>query len=59
MKDCIGIINLDEKEYYLKELIGSNTISAMPIAGRYRIIDFILSNLTMEDRGIFIGSMML
>ena len=46
MKDCIGIINLDEKEDYLKELIGSNTISAMPIAGRYRIIDFILSNLT-------------
>lgn len=56
MKDCIGIINLDEKEDYLKELIGSNTISAMPIAGRYRIIDFILSNLTnsgVECIGIF------
>lgn len=56
MKDCVGIINLDEKEDYLKELIGTNTISAMPIAGRYRIIDFVLSNLTnsgVECIGIF------
>lgn len=56
MKDCVGIINLDEKEDYLKELIGCNTISTMPIAGRYRIIDFVLSNLTnsgVECIGIF------
>lgn len=56
MKDCIGIINLDESEERLRELIRYNTISSMPIAGRYRIIDFVLSNLTnsgVECIGIF------
>ncbi|MGG7060244.1 glucose-1-phosphate adenylyltransferase subunit GlgD [Clostridium nigeriense] len=56
MKDCIGIINLDEKDYSVKNLINDKTISAMPIAGRYKIIDFILSNLTnsgVECIGIF------
>lgn len=56
MKDCIAIVNLDEKEEKLKELIGSKTISTMPIAGKYKVIDFILSNLTnsgVECIGIF------
>ena len=56
MKDCIGIINLDENEEKLKSLINNNTISSMPIAGRYRIIDFVLSNLTnsgVECIGLF------
>lgn len=56
MKDCIGIINLDEKEDNISQLISNNIISAMPIAGRYKIIDFILSNLTnsgIECIGIF------
>ncbi|MBD7916616.1 glucose-1-phosphate adenylyltransferase subunit GlgD [Clostridium sp. Sa3CUN1] len=56
MKECIGIINLDEKEGNISELICDNIISAMPIAGRYKIIDFILSNLTnsgIECIGIF------
>jgi glucose-1-phosphate adenylyltransferase len=56
MKDCIGIINLDEKDDSIKDLIKDKTISAMPIAGRYKIIDFVLSNLTnsgVECIGIF------
>lgn len=56
MKDCIGIINLDENEEKLKSLINNNTISSMSIAGRYRIIDFVLSNLTnsgVECIGLF------
>ena len=56
MKDCIGIINLDEKDDNIKNLIKDNTISAMSIAGRYKVIDFVLSNLTnsgVECIGIF------
>ena len=56
MKDCIGIINLDEREDNIRELISNNIISAMPIAGRYKIVDFILSNLTnsgIDCIGIF------
>lgn len=56
MKDCIGIINLDEREDSINELIGSKSISSMLIAGRYKVIDFALSNLTnsgIECIGIF------
>ncbi len=56
MKECIGIINLDEKEDKLTELIRTRTVSSMIIAGRYKIIDFALSNLTnsgVESIGIF------
>lgn len=56
MRDCIGIINLDEKEDNLKELISKDSISSMEFAGRYKVIDFALSNLTNSgvDRiGIF------
>ena len=56
MKDCIGIINLDENEENLLDLINNNLISAMPIAGRYKVIDFVLSNLTnsgVECIGLF------
>ena len=56
MKDCIGIINLDEKDNSIKNLIKDKTISAMPIGGRYKIIDFVLSSLTnsgVECIGIF------
>lgn len=56
MNDCIGIINLDEKDVNIKKLIKSKTISSMPIAGRYKVIDFALSNLTnsgIECIGIF------
>lgn len=45
MKDYMGIINLSEREDNIKELTYNRPIAAVPIAGRYRVIDFALSNL--------------
>lgn len=45
MLDYMGIINLSEREDNIKELTYSRPIASIPIAGRYRIIDFALSNL--------------
>lgn len=56
LKNCLGIINLDENEDKLRELTRNRPLASIPIAGRYRIIDFILSNLTnagVESIGIF------
>ena len=56
MKNCVGIINLDEKENRMGELVRNRPLAAVPIAGRYRIVDFILSNMTnsgVESIGIF------
>ena len=55
MNNCIGIINLDENESRIGELAKNRPLAAVPIAGRYRIIDFILSNMTnagIESLGI-------
>lgn len=55
-KKCIGIINLDENEDRIRELTRNRPLASIPLAGRYRIIDFILSNLTnagIESVGIF------
>ena len=46
MNNCIGIINLDENEEGLSELTKHRSLASLPIAGRYRIVDFILSNMT-------------
>ena len=56
MNNCIGIINLDENESRIGELAKNRPLAAVPIAGRYRIIDFLLSNMTnagIESLGIF------
>lgn len=56
MKNCIGIINLDEKDSKMGELVRRRPLASVPIAGRYRIIDFVLSNMTnsgIECIGIF------
>lgn len=56
MKNCIGIINLDEKDSRMGELVRHRTLASVPIAGRYRIVDFVLSNMTnsgIECIGIF------
>ncbi|APM40780.1 glucose-1-phosphate adenylyltransferase subunit GlgD [Clostridium kluyveri] len=55
-ENFMGIINLDENDDNIKELSRNRTLAAIPIAGRYRIIDFILSNMTnsgIENIGIF------
>lgn len=56
MKNCLGIINLDENESKMGELVANRSLASVPIAGRYRIIDFVLSNMAnsgIEGIGIF------
>ena len=56
MNNCIGIINLDENEQRINELTRYRSLASLPIAGRYRVIDFVLSNMTnsgVENIGIF------
>ncbi len=43
--DAIGIILADDKRVHLSELSRPRALAAVPFAGRYRIIDFGLSNM--------------
>jgi glucose-1-phosphate adenylyltransferase len=45
MPDIMGIINLSEDETAMRDIAKYRPIGAIPIAGRYRVIDFILSNM--------------
>ncbi|MGE5630336.1 MAG: glucose-1-phosphate adenylyltransferase subunit GlgD [Caulobacteraceae bacterium] len=45
MLDYMGIVNLSEREDNIKELTYNRPIASIPIAGRYRVIDFALSNM--------------
>lgn len=45
MNNILGIINLNEKEDKIHELTYNRPIASIPFAGRYRIIDFALSNM--------------
>lgn len=56
LKNCQGLINLSENEYNIKKLTEVRPIASIPIAGRYRIIDFVLSNMVnsgIQNIGIF------
>ncbi len=58
MKNVMGVINLSEKDGYLdlKELTRQRCIASIPFGGRYRIIDFALSNMVnsgIANVGIF------
>lgn len=56
MKNCLGIINLDESKNRMDELVRNRTLASIPLASRYRIIDFVLSNMAnsgIEDIAIF------
>lgn len=56
MNNFLGIINLDEREDKISELTATRPLASVPFAGRYRIIDFILSNMTnagITSIGIF------
>lgn len=45
-KQCMGLINLDKKGNPSISILNySRPLSSTPIAGRYRIIDFVLSNM--------------
>lgn len=56
MKNCLGIINLDEDQSRMDGLVMHRTLAAIPLASRYRVIDFVLSNMSnsgIEAIGIF------
>lgn len=45
MKDVMAIINLMEDDNFLKEISYHRPQAAVPFGGRYRLVDFILSNI--------------
>ncbi len=45
MKDTMGIIYTTKDNLTLRELTSQRAVAALPIAGRYRIVDFILSSM--------------
>ncbi|WP_296646875.1 glucose-1-phosphate adenylyltransferase subunit GlgD [Romboutsia sp. 13368] len=55
--ECVGIINLDDrKDVTMNQLTNVRPIGSLPIAGRYRVIDFSLSNMVnsgINNVGIF------
>lgn len=55
MKNVMGIIDLKENEAELRAITRHRTLAAVPFAGRYRIIDFILSSMVnsgIENIGV-------
>ena len=45
MGNVLAIINLINEKQYLKELTAHRNVASVPFAGRYRLIDFTMSNL--------------
>ncbi|MCR4622783.1 MAG: glucose-1-phosphate adenylyltransferase subunit GlgD [Clostridiales bacterium] len=45
MKDVVGVIYTARDEFSMRELASNRSVSALPVAGRYRLVDFMLSNL--------------
>ena len=45
MKNVMGVIYTGEKDSFLRELPLLRAIAAMPVAGRYRVIDFLVSSM--------------
>ena len=45
MKDVMGMIYTGEHDTLLRELTITRAVAALPLAGRYRVIDFILSGM--------------
>ncbi|BBB90383.1 MAG TPA: glucose-1-phosphate adenylyltransferase subunit GlgD [Methylomusa anaerophila] len=45
MKSIMGFINTFENDSMLREMTRFRPLAALPFAGRYRLIDFILSNM--------------
>ena len=45
MKNVMGVIYTGEKDSFLRELTLMRAIAALPVAGRYRVIDFMVSSM--------------
>lgn len=59
LKNYMGIVNLTENEANIKSLAHKRSLASIPIAGRYRIIDFVLSNMVnsgVQKVGLFTQS---
>ena len=57
MKDVLGIVNNTKNEERLGQLIKGRSLATIPFAGRYRLIDFYLSNMVnsgIENVGILV-----
>lgn len=59
IKDYMAILNLNENETNIKSLTQNRPLASIPIGGRYRIIDFVLSNMVnsgIHKIGVFTQS---
>ncbi len=59
MREYMGIINVCENESDIRSLTTNRPIASIPFAARYRVIDFILSNMVnagIRNVGIFAES---
>ncbi|MCU9600680.1 glucose-1-phosphate adenylyltransferase subunit GlgD [Pallidibacillus thermolactis] len=57
MKRLMGLINLDHEHHLFNELTYFRNSASIPFAGRYRLIDFTLSNIVntgIEEVAIFV-----
>lgn len=55
MKQVLGVIDASDNSIQLKEITKNRSIAAVPIGSRYRIIDFVLSNMVnsgIRDVGV-------
>lgn len=55
-KECMGIINLNKKGNEISKLTDGRIVASIPIGGRYRVVDFVLSNMVnsgMRNIGVF------
>lgn len=53
-----GVVNLSENDYYMKQLTNNRPLGSIPFLGRYRLIDFALSNLVnsgVDTVGLFLN----
>lgn len=51
MKDVMGIIYAAEEDVELMDLVNKRSVAALPFGGRYRCIDFVLSNMVNSEIG--------
>ncbi len=49
IRDTLGIIFAHEREDDMRELTASRTVASVPFGGRYRMIDFPLSNMVASN----------
>lgn len=49
ISNYMGVLMLNEKELDLRALTINRSLASIPIGGRYRIVDFVLSNMVNSD----------